>query len=92
MDKIKSVLKGEHKSKDQAKDQQVHTQSQEPTKDTAPKVSRSEPSEIHDASLNQIHEAEEKERRDRMQTDQELAKENANKLAHMVDENTTTQQ
>jgi hypothetical protein len=64
----------------------------EHTNVSAPQVSRSEPSEVHDTSLNQIHQAEEKERQERMHTDQEQAKENANKLAHMVDQNVQPQQ
>ncbi|CAO3675675.1 unnamed protein product [Umbelopsis vinacea] len=84
---IKNVFKGDKKETTQQ-----NKDTTQPARDSAPQVSRSEPSEIHDASLNQIHQAEEKERQDRMRSDQEQAKENANKLAHMVDENAHTHQ
>jgi hypothetical protein len=91
MDKIKSEIKNVFKG-DKKETTQQNKDTTQPARDSAPQVSRSEPSEIHDASLNQIHQAEEKERQDRMRSDQEQAKENANKLAHMVDENAHTQQ
>jgi hypothetical protein len=88
MDKIKSEIKNVFNKGDNKQ----NTATVDHSKDSAPQISRSEPSEVHDASLNQIHQAEEKERQERMHTDQEQAKENANKLANMVDENVHTQQ
>ncbi|KAI8584796.1 hypothetical protein K450DRAFT_218050 [Umbelopsis ramanniana AG] len=88
MDKIKSEIKNVFNKGD---NKQSAT-NVDHSKDSAPQITRSEPSEVHDASLNQIHQAEEKERQERMHTDQEQAKENANKLADMVDQNVHTQQ
>jgi hypothetical protein len=88
MEKVKNEIKNVFKKGDNKQ----NATNVDHSKDSAPQISRSEPSEVHDASLNQIHKVEEKERQERMHTDQEQAKENANKLANMVDQNVPTQQ